>query len=81
MSDLSEYVENLLVTFLSLRVFEIQIEGEYWIQSRLSFIREVTDRAPHIEYFALLDVFDPYWKRVNGEWVICDKMEFPSFAL
>jgi hypothetical protein len=82
MSDLGEYFESLLVAFPSLRVFEIQTEDEYYIENRLPFIRSVTDRAPHLEYFALFDdEFDEYWKRVGGEWVSCNKIEFPSFAL
>jgi hypothetical protein len=81
MSDLGEHVENLLITFFSLRVFGIKIERGYYIEDRLSFIRNSTNRVPHLEYFKLFDVCETYWKRVGGEWVICDKMEFPSFVL
>jgi hypothetical protein len=34
----------------------------------LSFIRNLSDRAPHLEHFA---VGSRCYKRVGGEWVIC----------
>jgi hypothetical protein len=41
---------------------------------------KASDRAPHLEYLANLDRDESqYWKRVGGEWVICDDAEFPSF--
>jgi hypothetical protein len=40
---------------------------------------KASDRAPHLEYLAKTGGQDTHWKRVGGEWVICDKKEFPLF--
>ena len=47
----------------------------------LAFITEVSDRAPHLEYFAMLHTKYHYWNRIGGQWVICDETEFPSLIL
>jgi hypothetical protein len=42
------------------------------------FVENVTDRTPHLEYFAVSwDRGDYLWKWVHGEWVPCDRAEFP----
>jgi hypothetical protein len=43
----------------------------------LSFITEISDRAPQLEYISVYD-YDMlhYGKRVSGEWVLCDESEF-----
>jgi hypothetical protein len=46
----------------------------------LPFIIDVSHQAHHLEYFAYHDNYQTiggnhYWKRVCGEWVICDEVE------
>ena len=68
----------MIVALTSLRVFAFENAVENWGDA-ISFIMKASDRAPHLEYLANLDGAESqYWKRVGGEWVICDKAEFPS---
>jgi hypothetical protein len=48
--------------------------------AQIRFISEVTDRAPHLEYFAVSweEHLHP-WKQIDGEWVPCDRAEFPFY--
>ena len=66
----------MIVALTSLRVFAFEYTIVNW-EDAISFIMKASYRAPHLEYLANLDC-DEYWKRVGGEWVICDKAEFPS---
>jgi hypothetical protein len=71
MLDFDDYVGNLLAALVSLRTFEIGFDDEDEdcpIKDDLSFIQKVSDRAPHLEHFAL----DPRcYKKVAGNWVTC----------
>jgi hypothetical protein len=67
----------MIVDLTSLRVFAFQYTIENW-EDAISFIMKASDRAPHLEYLANLDAAK-YWKRVGGEWIICDEAEFLSF--
>ena len=88
MSD--EWLGNLLAALISLRVLTFsfvlslhQVPPVLWgyEQAHLLFVRKVTDQAPHLEYFAVSwDVNDYYWKRVKGEWVPCNRADFPSHS-
>ena len=69
----------MIVALTSLRVFAFEYTIVNW-EDAISFIMKASDRAPHLEYLANLDRDESqYWKRVGGEWVICDDAEFPSF--
>jgi len=47
-----------------------------------AFLTEVSDRAPHLEYLAmLLHKKNRYWKRIGGEWEKCDETAFPPLFL
>jgi hypothetical protein len=82
-----EWLGNLLAALISLRVFSfdftpdpsrVQPVSRGSEQAHLLFARKVTDRAPHLEYFAVSwDGNDYRWKRVHGEWVPCNMAEFP----
>jgi hypothetical protein len=76
-SDFDDYVGNLLSALVSLRTFEIEIDDdECPIKADLSFIQKVSDRAPHLEHFTS----DPCcYKRVGGEWVLCESREYFRF--
>jgi hypothetical protein len=70
---------DMIAALVSLRVFVLKYvynnSGD-----KTSLMMRVSDRAPHLEYLAKVDyTMDQYWKRVGGEWVICDEGEFPSF--
>jgi hypothetical protein len=82
---LLDYNKDLLATLVSLRVFTIhgpkgQIHHAH-TEMYLPYIMEVSDRAPHLEYFAIFEGKYHYAKRVCGEWVVCDEAEFPSHKL
>jgi hypothetical protein len=43
----------------------------------LAFIKEISDRAPKLEYVGVSDYNELYCgKRVSGEWVLCDEADF-----
>ena len=43
----------------------------------LPFIKEISDRAPKLEYVGVLGFDELHCgKRVSGEWVLCTKAEF-----
>ena len=78
-----EWLGSLLAALISLRVFTLEdfhlppdMFGSQETYRR--FVENVTDRALHLEYFAISSYGDDYfWKRVHGEWVPCDRAEFP----
>ena len=63
---------------VSLRVFR----SEFYNHGKntdgyLSFIKEISDRAPKLECVGICDYRElNYGKRVSGEWVLCDETEF-----
>jgi hypothetical protein len=79
MSEFEEEIENMLAVLVLLNVFAIRYGDVCPIKDGLSFVTNVSGRAIHLEYFNVEDLGDCY-KRVGGEWVTCDKTEFPSFA-
>jgi hypothetical protein len=71
----------VLAALVSLRVFksEFDLDRETSSDGYLVFIKEISDRAPKLEYIGILN--RGYkglhcGKRVNGEWVLCDEAEF-----
>ena len=69
----------MIAALVSLRVFAFGYYRDDW-EDAFSLIMEASDRAPHLEYLArICDLEDTHWKRIDGEWVICDEEEFPSF--
>ena len=49
-------------------------------EEHLQSIKQLSNRAPQIEYLALFDYENLYYgKRVGGEWVLCDEAEFVNF--
>jgi hypothetical protein len=83
--DCNKLVKDLLSTLVSLRVFTISgfkyPTHHIHTEKYLPYITEVSDRAPHLEYFAILEGGDHYAKRVCGKWVVCDNAEFPLHKL
>jgi hypothetical protein len=80
--DADGWLVNLLAAMISLRVFTFRyppaLPWAHLLSSEevhLLFVRTVTNRVPHLEYFAAGCVY--HWKRVHGEWVPCNKVEFP----
>ena len=50
------------------------------LPAHLLFVRTVTDRATHLEYFSMSwDGDHDHWKWAHGEWVPCNKAEFPKY--
>jgi len=69
----------MIAALVSLRVFVFKYVYKE-SEDDASLMMKVSDRAPHLEYLAKIhDTENQYWKRVGGEWVICDEGEFPSF--
>jgi hypothetical protein len=79
--DFDEHIGSLLAVLVSLRLFVFDAHAQCPVKDALAFITKVSDRAPRLEYFATWLTEDHYWKRIGGEWVICDETEFPSLAL
>jgi hypothetical protein len=75
MPDFGEYIGNLLAALVSLRVFTLTFDDDER-DDDLPFVTQVSDRAIHLEYFTM----DRNYKRVRGEWVFCDEVEYPSFT-
>jgi hypothetical protein len=66
---------------VSLQVFisDFYFDEEDLISSNgfLPFIKEISDRAPKLEYAGIFDYDKLHCgKRVSGEWVLCDEAEF-----
>jgi hypothetical protein len=79
-----EWLGNLLAALISLRVFTfmftLDVHEAPPAHLLFPFVRTVTDRAPHLEYFSVSWGEDNYhWKRVHGEWVTCNEAEFPKY--
>jgi hypothetical protein len=64
----------MLAALVSLRVFRIDSNepNRNTAEMHLPYVMKVSDRAPHIEYFSVRTSLWHYWKRVHGEWVICE---------
>jgi hypothetical protein len=80
---LLDYNKDLLATLVSLRVFIIYSRHPIrhtHTEKYLPYITEVSDRAPHLEFFAIFEGKYHYAKRVCGKWVVCDEAEFPSLV-
>ena len=67
---------------VSLRVFSshFNFDGENITDGYLSFIKEISDCAPKLEYVGVYDQDKLHdglhcGKRVSGEWVLCDEAE------
>jgi diadenosine tetraphosphatase ApaH/serine/threonine PP2A family protein phosphatase len=76
----SEWIENLLATLVTLRVFGAYFNdgGPYYHTGRyLPFITQVSNRAPKLEHFTIFNGESHYWKQVRGEWVLSDDERFP----
>ena len=80
MSDVDEYIVNLLAGLVHLRTFGFQIDEECPIKDVHQFVMKVSERAPHLEYFSM-PYLDHHYKRVGGELVVCDETERPVFEL
>jgi hypothetical protein len=78
MPDFDEYFVGLLAALIHLRIFEF--DEQCPIVDVHSFIMEVSDRVPHLEYISMPSL-NHHYKRVGGELVICDWKERPRFEL
>src|SRR5277367_5915318 len=80
MLDFDEYVGSLLAVLVSLRLLAFRVYDMSRVENVFASITNSPDRAPHLEYLAILYQGRHYWKRIGGEWVICDETEFPSLV-
>jgi hypothetical protein len=81
MLDFDKHIGSLLAVLVSLRLFVFKADDECPVEDVLAFITKASDRAPHLEYFAMFYKKSCYCKRIGREWVICDKTEFPPLVL
>jgi hypothetical protein len=86
-TEWSEWIENLLATLVTLREFgtELNYGGQYdhmggydHTKGYLPFITQVSNRAPKLEYFAILNGNSHHRKLVHGEWALIDETRFPE---
>jgi hypothetical protein len=72
----------MLVAFVSLRVFKLQLSGDQLHPSGkyIRYITKASRQAPHLESFTIHHVRDHTFrcKRVNEIWVVCDEAEYPA---
>jgi hypothetical protein len=76
-SGFCEWLENSLAALVSLRFFRIRLLG-FDIHSEndaLRFITKSCSRAHKLEYFVIFDSEYYYWRRLRGEWVVCDEAD------
>jgi hypothetical protein len=64
MLDFEEHIGSLLEVLVSLRLFVFHTDDQCPAEDVLAFITKASDRAPHLEYFAMLHTNDRYWKRI-----------------
>ena len=85
-TEWSEWIENLLATLVTLRVFgtDFNYGGPYdsmggydHTGGYLPFITQVSHRAPKLEYFTISDGKSHYKKLARGDWVLSDEARFP----
>ena len=79
--EFTKQLENILTALVSLRVFVLRLGGggrhSHLEEIYLPLTVKISDQAPHIEYFALIDSSCHYWKQVRGGLEICDEAEYP----
>jgi len=75
-----EHIGSQLADMVSLRLFAFKPERRCPTENVIVFIVKVFNRAPHLEYFAVLHRNNHYWKRIGGRWAKCDEKEFPPLA-
>ena len=76
-----EWIKKLLATLVSLRVFGVETDPDRYDPAGEHLMLIVDDlinnRAPNLEYMVIRDDVCYSWKRVRGEWVLCDEAEVP----
>jgi hypothetical protein len=69
----------MLVAFVSLRVFTLQLYNNQLLSSEeyLRYITKVSNQAPHLESFTIHQGYYHIvrFKWVNGNWTVCDEAE------
>jgi 23S rRNA C2498 (ribose-2'-O)-methylase RlmM len=75
----------MLVAFVSLRVFTLQLWGNqrHLSEKYLRYITKASHQAPHLEFFTIRYYYyeDGHifrCKRVDASWVVCDEVEYPA---
>ena len=79
--EIDDWIENMLVSFVSLRVFTLELWGEelYRIEKYIRYITKTSNQAPHLESFTIKHgAYTIRCKRVNKNWVVCDKAKYPA---
>jgi hypothetical protein len=71
MLEVDEYIINLLVAFVHLRIFAFELQDDCPIKDGHTFIMKAFDRVPHLEYISMSHL-DLYYKRAGRELVVCE---------
>jgi hypothetical protein len=81
--DFDKHIGSLLAVMVSLRLLVLVFDDDEQcpVEDVLAFITKVSDLASRLEYFNMCHEKDSYWKRIGGQWVICDETEFTSLVL
>ena len=72
-----EWIESMLSTMVSLRVFKIDLD---LIDSPAEeFLSIIMKTSTQLQYFTVHDYENEShcWKQLCGEWIVCDEMECP----
>ena len=71
------WIENMLVAFVSLRVFTLRLRDNQHRPSEKK-LRYIINQAPHLEFFIIQYGRNTFhYKRVNENWIVCDEAEYP----
>jgi hypothetical protein len=75
----------MLVASVLLRVFTLRLRGyQDHSEKYLRYITKTSDQAPHLESFTIHHYSDLgpgltiRCKRINENWVVCDRDEYPE---
>ena len=80
LDDIYDWIEAVIVAFVSLRDFTLDPLGDLIHPSEkyLQYITKASRQAPHLESFTIDHGPAFRFKQVNENWVVCDEDEYPA---
>ena len=72
-----EWLESILSTMVSLRVFKVDLDIIYSPPDE--YLSLITKTFTHLQYFTMDGVVSGShcWKQLHGEWIACGETECP----
>jgi hypothetical protein len=74
-----EWLESILSTMVSLRVFSIDLDIIYSSPDYDKYLSLIKKTSTHLQYFTVDGFVSGFhcWKQLHGEWIACDETEYP----